>query len=238
MLDILAIAAHPDDVELACSGTLLAHQALGYTIGILDLTRGELGTRGSADIRRVEAQAAAEILKLNYRHNICLPDGFFEIRQAHLMPIIEQIRLTKPKIVLANALSDRHPDHGRAAKLVADACFYAGLTRIVTHFEGIKQLAHRPNQVFHYIQDNYIKPDFLVDITPYFETKMAAIKAYKTQFFSDSNEQTAQTPISSKDFLNFLEARAREMGRPAQVTYAEGFVAAKPPVITNLLQLL
>lgn len=233
-LDILAIGVHPDDVELSCAGTLLKHKAMGQTIGILDLTRGELGTRGTAETRDQEAKAASEILGLSFRTNVRMADGFFSHSEENLLKIIRIIRHCQPEIVLANAISDRHPDHGRAGKLIADACFLSGLLKIKTQNEqGIPQEKWRPKNVYHYIQDYYLAPDFVVDITPYFQQKIDSILAYKTQFFNP-NSQEPETPISGKGFLEFIRARAIDMGRPVGYTYAEGFTTSKALGIRNL----
>lgn len=236
-LDILAFAAHPDDVELSCAGTLLRHIAAGKQVGVVDLTQGELGSRGTAALRREEAAKASAILGIHYRHNLGMRDGFFTIDEAHQRLIIEQIRLCRPEIVLANAVSDRHIDHGRAAKLVAEACFLSGLRQIKTTWEGIAQEAWRPRAVYHYIQDRYLKPDLVVDITEHFPTKLEAIKAFGSQFY-DPNSDGPMTPISRPDFLDFIEARAREMGRLVPVTYGEGFTVERAPGVVDLTQLL
>lgn len=236
-LDILAFAAHPDDVELSCAGTLLRHIAAGKQVGVVDLTQGELGSRGSAALRKEEAAKASAILGIHYRHNLGMRDGFFTIDEAHQRLIIEQIRLCRPEIVLANAVSDRHIDHGRAAKLVAEACFLSGLRQIKTTWDGIAQEAWRPRAVYHYIQDRYLKPDLVVDITEHFPTKLEAIKAFGSQFY-DPNSDGPMTPISRPDFLDFVEARAREMGRLVPVTYGEGFTVERAPGVVDLTQLL
>jgi len=222
-LDILAFGAHPDDVELSAAGTLLHYASQGKTIGIVDLTEGELGTRGTVESRYEEAAAAANILGVQHRCNLRLADGFFENNQAAKIQIIEQIRLHQPQIVLANALADRHPDHARAGHLVAEACFLAGLRKIQTSFNGSPQVAHRPKLVLHYIQDYLQTPSFVQDVSPYIEQKIKAIQAYKTQFF-DPNSQEPNTPISGELFFDFLKGRMLEMGRPAGYNYAEGFV--------------
>jgi N-acetylglucosamine malate deacetylase 1 len=236
-LHILAFAAHPDDVELASSGTLLRHKAEGKNIGIVDLTRGELGTRGTPALRSMESAKASEILQLDYRANLGLADGFFSKNEDSLKAIIQQLRHTQPDIVLANAINDRHIDHGRAADLVADACFLSGLRKIETVFEGKLQEPWRPKAVYHYIQDRYIHPNLVVDITPYWELKMASIKAYSSQFYNEKSDEP-QTPISSADFLNFLEARAREMGRLIGVSYGEGFTTNRAVGVSDLTSLL
>lgn len=238
-IDILAVGIHPDDVELSASGTLMRQREQGYTFGLLDLSRGELGSRGSAELRTQEAEAAAQILGAAFREQLDLPDGFFDHAPDNVLKIIRVIRQHQPRIVLCNAPDDRHPDHGRAAKLVADACFYAGLIKIeTTDAEGKPQAPWRPQSVFHYIQDKQLEPDFIVDITPYFEKKMQAILAFGSQFFDpDAPESGPRTPISGKDFLDFMEAKARVFGRPAQVPYAEGFICARTPAVENLFAL-
>lgn len=236
-LHILAFAAHPDDVELASSGTLLRHKAEGKNIGIVDLTRGELGTRGTPELRTIESAKASELLQLDYRANLGLADGFFSKNEDSLKAIIQQLRHTQPDVVLANAISDRHIDHGRAADLVADACFLSGLRKIETVFEGKRQEPWRPKAVYHYIQDRYIHPNLVVDITPYWELKMASIKAYSSQFYNEKSDEP-QTPISSADFIDFLEARAREMGRIIGVTYGEGFTTNRAIGVSDLTSLL
>lgn len=222
-LDILAFGAHPDDVELSAAGTLLHYAAQGKTIGIVDLTEGELGTRGTVESRYEEAAAAAKILGVRHRANLRLPDGFFENNQAAKLQIIEQIRLHQPQIILANALSDRHPDHARAGHMVAEACFLAGLRKIHTVHQGVAQQAYRPKLVLHYIQDYLQTPTFVQDVTPFVAQKIESVKAYKTQFF-DPNSSEPNTPISGELFFDFLKGRMLEMGRPAGYNYAEGFV--------------
>jgi bacillithiol biosynthesis deacetylase BshB1 len=235
-VDILAIGVHPDDIELACCGTLLHHIKMGKTIGLLDLTCGELGSRGSGEIRLQEATKASEMMGAAVRGNLEMQDGFFEYSKTNVLKIIEILRLMRPEIVLANAVSDRHPDHGRAAKLVADACFYAGLRRIETEWEGVAQQEWRPKNVYHYIQDHNLKPDFVVDIAPYMDQKMEIIQAYKTQFY-DPESTEPETPISGKDFLTFIRAKAATYGRAAGFSYGEGFTVARPIGVTNLFDL-
>lgn len=222
-LDLLAFGAHPDDVELSAAGTILHYIKQGKTCGIIDLTEGELGTRGNVDTRYQEAADAATILGIQQRTNLRLPDGFFENNHAAKMKIIEQIRFHRPEIVLANALHDRHPDHSRAGHLVAEACFLAGLRKIHTAYQGQEQEAYRPRLVLHYIQDYHQAPSFVQDVTPFVAQKIAAVKAYKTQFF-DPNSPEPNTPISGELFFDFLKGRMLEMGRPAGYNYAEGFV--------------
>jgi bacillithiol biosynthesis deacetylase BshB1 len=225
-LDILAFGAHPDDVELSAAGTLMHYAAQGKTIGIVDLTEGELGTRGTVESRYEEAAAAAAILGVQHRSNLRLSDGFFENNQAAKLQIIEQIRLHQPQIVLANALSDRHPDHARAGHMVAEACFLAGLRKIHTTHQGVEQQSYRPKLVLHYIQDYLQTPSFVQDVTPFVDQKIAVVKAYKTQFF-DPNSSEPNTPISGELFFDFLKGRMLEMGRPAGYNYAEGFVVSR-----------
>jgi N-acetylglucosamine malate deacetylase 1 len=236
-IDILAIGVHPDDVELACSGTLLKHAAMGKKVAILDLTHGELGTRGSADLRTKEAMAAAKIQGLAFRKQLNLKDGFFENNEASQRAIIEVIRYCQPEIVLCNALSDRHPDHGRSGKLEADACFYSGLVKIETSYEGKKQEAWRPKAVYHYIQDNYMAPDLVVDVTEHMEKKKEAILAFASQFY-DPNSKEPETPISSKHFMEAVEAKMILFGRSIGVRYAEGFVASRHVGVKNLFDLI
>lgn len=235
-LDILVFAVHPDDAELACSGTILKHVTQGYKVGVVDLTQGELGTRGSAETRLVEASESAKILGLSTRENAFLADGFFENNKESQLTLVKLIRKYQPEIVLGNAPEDRHPDHGRAGKLIEDACFLSGLRKIETAIGGEIQQEWRPKQLYKYIQDRYLTPDFVVDVTPYWEKKVAAIKAFKTQFFNpESNEP--ETYISSGDFFQFIEARSREMGHQIGVTHGEGFIKTKQIGISNLMKL-
>ncbi len=235
-IDVLAIGAHPDDVELSASGTLLKHRAMGYTTGIIDLTQGELGSRGTKETRKEEAAAAARILGLTERVNLKMADGFFEHSEENLRLIIEQIRRFKPEIVLMNAVSDRHPDHGKGSKLASEACFLAGLRKIETTWNGVPQEAHRPKFVYHYIQDRYLKPDFVIDVTDFVEQKFDSIKAYKTQFW-DPNSSEPKTPISGEEFFEFLRGRMAEFGRSIGVRYAEGYTAERVIGIDSLFKL-
>lgn len=237
-LDILAFGVHPDDVELSCSGTLLASIHQGKKVGIIDLTRGELGTRGSAEIRDIEAANAAKILGVHHRDNLKMEDCFFIHSEENLRKIIQVIRQFRPSIILANALEDRHPDHGRSAKLVADAAFLAGLRKIATIDQnGNPQNAFRPTNVFHYIQDRVLIPDFVVDISPFYETKMESIKAYTTQFYNtELNEPN--TYISSPQFLETVKGKDMMMGKRIGVFYAEGFITEKTIGINNLDHLI
>ena len=239
-VDILAIGVHPDDVELACCGTLLKHIAMGKTVGLLDLTAGELGTRGSGPLRLVEAANSAKLMGASFRENLGMADGFFEYSKENILKIIPIIRATKPEIILANSLSDRHPDHGRAAKLVADACFYAGLMKIETKDkEGNNQERWRPKALYHYIQDRTMQPDFVVDITDYIEKKFELILTFKSQFFIADQENTeAKTPISGKDFQDYVRAVARTYGRPAGMEYAEAYKVDRTLGVSNLFDLV
>lgn len=225
-IDILAFGAHPDDVEISAGGTLAKHIAMGKTVALVDLTRGELGTRGTAETRDAEAKDAMLLLGISERINLNLGDGFFQHTQENLLKVVEMIRYFKPNLVLANAIEDRHPDHAKGAKLVADACFLAGLPKIQTQYKGEIQTAWRPKKVFHYIQDRYIKPDFAIEVTTFVEKKFDVLKCYKTQFY-DPNSTEPQTPISGKEFFDFLESRMREYGREIGVEFAEGFTCSR-----------
>lgn len=235
-LDILAFAAHPDDIEISCAGTLLHMKSLGKRIGIIDLTMGERGTRGNANLRMEEASHAGTILQLSIRENLHLPDCFFSYSEESLQKIIHIIRKYQPEIVLANSLQDRHPDHGRAAKLVADACFYSGLPKIITEYQNQNQEAWRPANLFHYIQDFNLIPDFLIDISTYIEQKMEIISCFKSQFYSPDSKEP-ETPISKADFLDFIRSKAKTYGREAGFSYAEGFNFSRKPGITDLFHL-
>lgn len=235
-IDILAIGVHPDDVELSCSGTIAKHISLGKSVGVLDLTLGELGTRGNAEIRTQEATESAKILGVTFRTQLKFKDGFFENNEAHLKQIIEVIRKHQPEIILCNAVSDRHPDHGRAAKLTSDACFYSGLLKIETSVDGKKQDYWRPRAVYHYIQDQYIHPDFVVDITDFMDIKQKAIMAFSSQFYNP-NSGEPETPISSKAFLEVINSRMALWGRAIGVPYAEGFTVDRYPGVNSLFDL-
>lgn len=222
-LDILAFAAHPDDVELACSGTLAKHAEMGENVGIIDLTRGEMGTRGTPEKRMDEAAKSAEILGLKVRENLGFKDAFFKNDLEHQTEIVKKIRQYQPKIVLANAISDRHPDHGRASELLSESVFLAGLKQFETKDDkGNIQEAYRPSQVYHYIQSIPIKPDFVVDVSEQWDKKMNSIKAFDSQFYKPGSEEP-ETYISSPRFMKMVEARAMEFGQIIGVDYAEGY---------------
>ena len=225
-LDILAFGVHPDDVELGCAGTIMAAIDQGKKVGIVDLTRGELGTRGTPTTRTQEAAAAAKIMGVDVRENLDMADGFFTNDEAHQRKIIALIRKYQPDVILANAPEDRHPDHGRSAKLVSDASFLSGLRKIETIHEGVTQNAWRPAYTFHYIQDRFIQPSFVIDITAYMERKMEAVLAYGTQFTSADTSEP-QTYISSPQFLETVKARALMLGKRIGVGYAEGYITEK-----------
>jgi len=236
-VDILVFAAHPDDAELSCSGTIMKHIAQGKTVAIVDLTQGELGSRGTIETRYSEAKNASQIMGISYRENLKMKDGWFEINEVNKRLIIEQIRRFQPEIVLANALTDRHPDHGKGGKLVSEACFLAGLKMIETSWNGVKQSHYRPSAVYHYIQDFYIKPDFVVDVTDFVDRKIDTIKAFQSQFF-DPTSTEPNTPISGEDFFDFIKGRMKEMGRPAGFQFAEGFTAERFIGVDDLLSLV
>jgi bacillithiol biosynthesis deacetylase BshB1 len=236
-LDILVLSVHPDDAELGCSGTILKHIALGYKVGIVDLTRGELGTRGSAEIREQEAAAAAKILGIAVRDNLAIPDGFFENTREYQLKVIAAIRKYQPEIVITNAYYDRHPDHGRANELVEASAFLSGLRKIETFENGKPQQEWRPKQVLHFIQDNYIKPDILIDITEYWDKKVESIYAYGSQFYNPEWENEPQTYISTPEFINVVAARASEFGKSIGAKYAEGYTSRKILGIDNLFAL-
>ncbi|MEQ8625613.1 MAG: bacillithiol biosynthesis deacetylase BshB1 [Vicingaceae bacterium] len=235
-LKILAIGAHPDDIELSCAGTILKEIATGAKVGILDLTQGELGTRGSAELRLEEANNSAEILGLSCRENLKFKDGFFENNEVHQVAIARVLRKYQPDIVLSNAKHDRHPDHGRASKLISDACFYSGLRKIVTEYDGVEQEPWRPKAIYNYIQDRFIIPDFVVDISPYVDQKIDAIKAFKSQFYNPASKEP-ESPLTMKNFFDFIRGRMADMGRYINVDYAEGFTVERPLGVNNLSDL-
>jgi N-acetylglucosamine malate deacetylase 1 len=226
-LDILAIGSHPDDVELGCSGTLISEIKKGKKVGVIDLTEGELGTRGSVESRYQEAASAAKIMGIEVRENLRMRDGFFKNDEQHQLQLVEVLRKYQPEIVIGNILEDRHPDHGRAGWLIYDACFLSGLAQVKTfNQDNEEQQKWRPKMLLHYIQDRFYEPDFIIDITEVWEQRVEAIKAYKTQFYSGDKEGP-QTYISSPDFFEALTARARLLGKRIGVKYGEGFISKK-----------
>lgn len=236
-LDILAIGAHPDDVEMSCGATLAKEISRGKKVGILDLTRGELGTRGSAEIRDKEAAKAAEILGVSKRENLEFADGFFENNLAAQLEVIKIIRKYKPEVVLCNAVDDRHIDHGKGSKLVSDACFLSGLVKIETIHQGNNQHPWRPKAVYHYIQWKELTPDLVVDVTGFMDKKMEAIFAYRSQFF-DENSSEPETPISSKNATDSMEYRNRNLGRLIGTEAAEGFTVERVPAVDSIFDLI
>lgn len=235
-IDILAVGVHPDDVELSCAGTILRHIAARKKVGILDLTKGELGTRGTAEIRTKEAKRAAKVLGVSFRDQMDLADGFFSNNEESQLAIIKKIRQYQPEVVLCNAISDRHPDHGRAGKLVADACFYSGLIKIGTVQGKTEQKAWRPKAVYHYIQDNFIHPDFVIDVTKYMDKKMEAIHAFESQFYNPNSKEPV-TAISGPEFMEAVKAKNSIWGRSIGVRYAEGFNVNRTLGVDSLFHL-
>ena len=236
-LDILAIGAHPDDVELGCGATIAKEISLGKKVGILDLTRGELGTRGSAEIRDKEAAAAAKILGVSVRENLAFADGFFVNDKEHQLEIIKIIRKYQPNVVLCNAIDDRHIDHPKGSKLASDACFLSGLRKIETELDGEEQEAWRPKQVYHYLQWKNIEPDFVIDVSGFIEKKDEAVRAYASQFF-DPNSKEPVSPITSKNFIDSVHYRARDMGRLIGVEYAEGYTSERYVAVEKIDDLI
>lgn len=237
-LDLLFIVAHPDDVELGAAGTILKHKKEGKSVGIVDLTRGELGTRGTPETRKQEASDASKIMRLDVRENLGIRDGFFKNDEEHQLKVIATIRKYQPEIVITNAYHDRHPDHGRACDLVNDSCFLAGLQKIETAENGIAQKPHRPRLLLHLIQDTYIEPDIVIDVSEFMEQKLEAIRAYKTQFFVEGvNLNEPQTYISNPAFMDLVVGRTREFGRSINVDHAEGFLSKKILGVDSLFDL-
>ena len=235
-LDILVIAAHPDDAELACSGTIAAQVAKGYKVGIVDLTQGEMGTRGTPELRLEESAEAAKILGLSARENLGFKDIYFKDDEFHQHELVKVIRKYQPEIVLANAITDRHPDHGKGGSLATNACFMSGLRKLETFQDGEPQQPWRPKFVYHYIQNNYIEPDFIVDISDYWDTKIASIMAFKSQFYDPKSQEPASF-ISSPEFLPFIESRAREFGHRIMTKYGEGFTVERFIGVQDLFDL-
>ena len=236
-LDILVFAAHPDDAELSCSGTIISHIKQGKKVGMVDLTKGELGTRGTPETRMQEARQAAGILGLSVRENLGFEDIHFENNKGHQLEVVKMIRKFQPELVLANAVEDRHPDHPKASQLVVQACFMAGLKKIETLQDGSAQTAWRPNAVYHYIQSNFIKPDIIVDISDHWDQRMESVKAFKSQFY-DPDSKEPETFISSAQFMNLLKARATEFGKSIGVKYGEGFTVDRNIGVGSLFHLL
>lgn len=236
-LDIVAFGAHPDDVELGCSGTIAKEISLGRKVGIIDLTRGELGTRGTAETRDKEAQEAAKILGVTIRENLNFRDGFFTNDEKHQLEVIKMIRKYQPEIVLCNAIEDRHIDHKKGGNLVSDACFLSGLIKIETELDGVSQKAWRPKVVYHYIQWKNIESDFVVDISGFIDIKMESVLAYGTQFYNPNSNEPV-TPITSKNFLDSIKYRAKDLGRLVGVEYAEGFTVERYLAVNSLGNLM
>jgi len=235
-IDILAIGAHPDDVELGCGATIAKEIASGKKIGILDLTRGELGTRGTAEIREKEAARAAKILGVSFRENLEFADGFFISNTASKLEVIKVIRKYRPEIVLCNAIDDRHIDHGKGSRLVSDACFLSGLQKIETIYEGNKQKQWRPKIVYHYIQWKNITPDFVVDVSGFMDKKLEAVFAYESQFFNPESDEP-ETPIANQNFKESIQYRAQDLGRLISTDFAEGFTVERYVAVDSLFDL-
>lgn len=236
-LDVLAFAAHPDDVEISAGGTIAKMVTAGKKVGIVDFTQGELGSRGSAELRMVESARSSKILGLSVRENLKLADGFFTHTEENLKRIVQMVRKYQPEVVLANSITDRHPDHAKGAKLASEGCFLSGLRKIETELDGAQQAHWRPRAVYHYIQDYFIEPDFVVDISDFYETKLESIKAFSSQFF-DPNSSEPSTPISGEDFFEFIAARAMQFGRPIGAKYGEGFTSHRYIGVDDLTSLL
>ena len=236
MVDILAFGAHPDDVELSAGGTLIKQIKNGSTVGIVDLTMGEMGTRGTTEIRATEAANAMKIIGANFRENLEMPDSFIDLSKKSIEKVVQAIRTHKPKIVLCNAIKDRHPEHRIASKLVSKACFISGLTKFETFINGKKQDSHRPKNIYHYIQDQWINPDFVMDISDEIDQKIKAIKAFESQFYNPKSSEP-NTPISNKDFLDSIMSKANLMGRTIDKSFGEGFTVERPIGTSNLMNL-
>lgn len=237
-LDLLVLAAHPDDAELGCGGTIAKHVALGFRVGVVDLTSGELGTRGTPELREKEAAESTKILGLSVRENLGLRDGFFQNSEKEQLQVVKAIRKFRPEIILANAIMDRHPDHGKGSVLAYDSCFLAGLSKVETKDDhGQQQFPWRPKAFYNYIQSEFITPHFIVDVSDFWEVKMNAIRAFRTQFFDPSSNEP-ETYISSPAFLKKLEARSLDFGHTIGVSYGEGFTVRRFPGVKNLFDLL
>lgn len=236
MVDILAFGAHPDDVELSAGGTLIKQIKNGSTVGIVDITMGEMGTRGTPEIRSMEAANAMKIIGANFRENLKMPDSFIDLSKKSIEKVVKAIRTHKPKIVLCNAVKDRHPEHGIASELVSKACFISGLTKFETFIDGKKQDSHRPKNIYHYIQDKWINPDFVMDISDEIDQKIKAVKAFESQFYNSKSSEP-NTPISSKDFLDSVMSKANLMGRTIDKSFGEGFTVERPIGTSDLMNL-
>ena len=236
MVDILAFGAHPDDVELSAGGTLIKQIKNGSTVGIVDITMGEMGTRGTPEIRSMEAANAMKIIGANFRENLKMPDSFIDLSKKSIEKVVKAIRTHKPKIVLCNAIKDRHPEHGIASELVSKACFISGLTKFETFIDGKKQDSHRPKNIYHYIQDKWINPDFVMDISDEIDQKIKAVKAFESQFYNPKSSEP-NTPISSKDFLDSVMSKANLMGRTIDKSFGEGFTVERPIGTSDLMNL-
>jgi len=235
-LDILVFAAHPDDAELACSGTIAAHISAGYKCGIIDLTKGEMGTRGTPELRMEEAEKSAHILGLHTRENLGFADIKFLNDWDHQLEVIKMIRKYRPEIILANAIRDRHPDHSKGAELVKQAFFMSGLKKIQTQLDGLDQKSYHAKHLYHYIQNDYIEPAFIVDISNFWDTRINSIRAFGSQFHNSENDES-ETFISSPDFLEFVEARAKDFGHRIGVKYGEGFTMSSTPGVKDIFSL-
>ncbi len=236
MVDILAFGAHPDDVELSAGGTLIKQIKNGSTVGIVDITMGEMGTRGTPEIRLMEAANAMKIIGANFRENLKMPDSFIDLSKKSIEKVVKAIRTHKPKIVLCNAIKDRHPEHGIASELVSKACFISGLTKFETFIDGKKQESHRSKNIYHYIQDQWINPDFVMDISDEIDQKIKAVKAFESQFYNPKSSEP-NTPISSKDFLDSVMSKANLMGRTIDKSFGEGFTVERPIGTSDLMNL-
>lgn len=236
-IDILAIGSHPDDVELGCGGTIAKEISMNKSVGIIDLTQGELGTRGNKEIRLKESTEASKILNVSFRENMHFRDGFFKNDEEHQIELIKKIRKYRPRIILCNAPSDRHIDHPKGAQLVIDSCFLSGLKKISTRLDNEEQQPWRPKNIYHYIQWNNLKPDFVVDISDFINIKLNVVKSYKSQLYDSDKKNQDNTPISTKNFLESVEYRAKDLGRLTGVDYAEGFIANRVPITESISEL-
>ena len=236
MVDILAFGAHPDDVELSAAGTLIKHINLGFSVGIIDLTMGEMGTRGTPEIRALEAEQAMKIIGAKFRENLKMSDSFIDLSKESIYKVVKAIRTHQPKIILCNAVKDRHPEHGVASKLVSKACFISGLRKYESSLDGETQKPHVPQNVYHYIQDQWIDPDFIVDISEEMDQKIKAVKAFESQFY-DPKSKEPTTPISTKDFMDSILSKANLLGRSIGESFGEGFTTERPTGINNLFNL-